>query len=117
LEDEGSTVQNSIRPSLRCRIQELYKKGTALGIFWGLAFAIFDFLIKISPLAPFYTHFVNTVTTPLYTQWTEFTANSPFLLWFSNSLTTIIYFILGYGVKVTGSALVSCWLCLLNKIK
>lgn len=104
------------KASIRYKIQDLYKKGTALGIFWGLGFAIFDLLMKSSPFGQLYMSFITTVTMPLYEQLTEFTANSPILLWLSNSVMTIIYFLLGYGVKITSSAIAGCWTALLHKV-
>lgn len=104
------------KASIRHKIQDLYKKGTALGIFWGLGFAIFDVLMKMSPFAQPYISFVTTVTGPLYEQLTAFTNNSPLLLWFYNTMMTVIYLFLGYGVKITSSAIFSFWATFLNKL-
>lgn len=104
------------KASIRDKIQDLYKKGTALGIFWGLGFAIFDLLMKMSPFAQPYINFLTTVTVPLYEQLTAFTNNSPLLVWLYNSVMTIIYLLLGYGVKITSSAVFSFWTTYLRKL-
>lgn len=104
------------KASIRHKIQDLYKKGTALGIFWGLGLAIFDVLMKMSPLAQPYISFLTTVTLPLCEQLSAFTNNSPLLLWFYNTIMSVVYLFLGYGAKITSSAIFSFGATFLNKI-
>jgi Na+/H+ antiporter NhaA len=104
------------KATTRDRVQDLYKWGTVFGIFWGLAFALLDMLLRGSPIGQSYLSLVASITTPIYTQLAVFTSKSPLLLWLSNSLFALMYVLIGYGVKITSTALIGCWSFLLQKV-
>ena len=108
--------ESTTKSTTREKVQDLYKWGTAFGIFWGLAFALLDILLRNSPIGQSYLNVLNSVTTPIYDQITMLTSKSPILLWFINSLMSAIYVLIGYGVKITGSLLTGCWTFILQKI-
>lgn len=110
---ETEVVQEA---STRKKIQDLYNWGAALGIFWGLAIAIFDLIMKTSPFKDAYISTITSVTDPVYAQITAMTMNSPLLLWLSNTIMAVMYVLIGYGVKITGTALTGLWSFIVQKI-
>lgn len=102
--------------AVRNKIQDFYRWGAALGIFWGLVVALLDVLLRSSPIGQYYLSIMTSITTPLYTQVAALTNKSPILLWLGNSLMSLMYVLIGYGVKITGTMLTGCWTFVLQNI-
>lgn len=113
LEGEDGVVE---KVSVRDKVQDLYKWGAALGIFWGLAVALLDILLRSSPIGQHYLNMLTSFTTPIYEQIALFTSKSPILLWLSNTLIALMYVVIGYGVKVTSTAIGGLWTVVFQKI-